>query len=264
MGYFNVTVKPTIPASLQHAASFSAQDVLFDWVSFDIPKGGARLIGATILVRPKGNAGPTSNNFGCFLLFSKSDNTSLGTVNSGADNAPSNEFIGMVEFEDATSYAAVTPSTSVGVSGRASNNSNQHPSIVFARDYDQDTAALHADGAGANVGYDRFYMGGIAEGDFDFTSINAIAEAGDAEAASTQVITMDGTSMDVREHFIDGDVVHIGTSVGTPAADSLIGTVASADSATQITLDDVSATALVDGDILYNIHPIRVILHFEQ
>ena len=75
---------------------------------------------------------------------------------------------------------------------------------------------------------------------------------------------MDGSSMDVRKHFIAGDVVHIGTSTGTPAADSLIGTIASADSATQITLDAVSPTLLVDGDILYNINPIRIILFFEQ
>tara|TARA_Y100000310_G_scaffold295549_1_gene327021 strand:- start:298 stop:1095 length:798 start_codon:yes stop_codon:yes gene_type:complete len=265
MGYFNVTVKPTIAASLQHAGNFTAQDVLFDWVSFDIPKGGAKLIGATILVRPKGNAGPTANPFGCFLVFSKSDNTSLGTVNGAANNVPNNDFIGHLEFEDSTSYAVSIPSTSVGVSGRSSNTNNQHPSMVFARDYDQPTAALHADGAGANVGYDRFYMGGLAEGEFFFgASLNAIAEDTDAEHADSKVITMDGTGMDVREHFIDGDVLHIGTSVGTPAADSLIGTVASADSATQITLDDVSPTALVDGDILYNIHPIRVILHFEN
>ena len=75
---------------------------------------------------------------------------------------------------------------------------------------------------------------------------------------------MDGTSMDVREHFAAGDIVHIGTTVGTPAADSLIGTIASADSTTQITLEAVSPTALVDGDILYNINPIKVILSFER
>ena len=70
--------------------------------------------------------------------------------------------------------------------------------------------------------------------------------------------------MDVREHFAAGDIVHIGTSVGTPAADSLIGTIATADSATQVTLNAVSPTALVDGDILYNINPVKIILGFEK
>ena len=143
-------------------------------------------------------------------------------------------------------------STNIGMAGRASNTSTQANLLI--------TPSQQGD----NVGFDKFYIGGIANGEFDFTSINAIAESGAAEAASTQVITMDGTSMDVRHHFIDGDVVHIGTSVGTPAADSLIGTVASADSATQITLDAVSPTELVDGDILYNINPIRIILFFEK
>ena len=110
----------------------------------------------------------------------------------------------------------------------------------------------------------KLYVSAQANGAFDFTSINAIAESGAADAASTQVITMDGSSMDVRDHFIDGDVVHIGTSVGTPAADSLIGTVASADSATQITLTAANTDAIDEDDIIYNLHPITLVLGFEK
>tara|TARA_R100001377_G_C3155271_1_gene97773 strand:- start:38 stop:811 length:774 start_codon:yes stop_codon:yes gene_type:complete len=257
MGYFNVTVKPTIAASKQHIGAFGAQDVLFDWVAFDIPRGGARCIGATLLVRPKGDETPSKNDFGVWFVVSSSDDASLGTVNSGNANRPSNDYIGILEIGDEHSYINKLNSTNIGTTGRATNNENQHPSFVVARNEGDD-------GNGANVGYDRFYLGGLANGAFNFESINAIAEAGAADAASTQVITMDGSNMDVREHFIAGDVLHIGTSAGTPAADSLIGTVASADSATQITLQAVSPTALVDGDILYNINPIRVILHFER
>ena len=257
MGYFNVTVKPEIPASKQHTAAFSAGDALFGWVSFEIPKGGAKLIGATMMVRPKGNATPSPNEKGAYLVFATNDNQTIGTINSAPANQPSNDFIGFVEFDDATSFAQSMRSTSVAVSGRAASDNADHPSIVFAREEG-------SEGQGSSVGYDKFYMRGIANGSFDFTSINAIAEDTDADHANSKVITMDGTSMDVREHFIAGDVLHIGTTVGTPAADSLIGTVASADSATQITLEAVSPTALVDGDILYNINPIRVLLHFEN
>tara|TARA_R100000315_G_C5187004_1_gene108830 strand:- start:50 stop:817 length:768 start_codon:yes stop_codon:yes gene_type:complete len=251
--YFTAEVKPLIPASRQHAASFTAGDVLFDWTEVQIPKGTSRCIGAAALVRPKGNATPTANPFGFFIVFSKTNTQTLGTVNGTPDKVPTNDLLGLLEIEDTTSYVhANLKSTNIGMAGRASNTSTQANLLI--------TPSQQGD----NVGFDKFYIGGIANGEFDFTSINAIAESGAAEAASTQVITMDGTSMDVRHHFIDGDVVHIGTSVGTPAADSLIGTVASADSATQITLDAVSPTELVDGDILYNINPIRIILFFEK
>ena len=46
--YFSVEVKPTLPASKQHAAAFTAGDVLFDYTEFEIPKGTSRLIGATM------------------------------------------------------------------------------------------------------------------------------------------------------------------------------------------------------------------------
>jgi len=249
--YFSVEVKPTIPASKQHLGAFTAGDVLFDYTEFEIPKGTSRLIGATMITRPKGNATPTGNKFGAFLIFSKTNTTGYGTVNSSQTNVPSNDFLGLLELETTTSYS-LGSGTAVGMTGRASNTSSQA------------NVLLTGSQTGSSVGFDKLYVAAQANGAFDFTSINAIAESGAADAASTQVITMDGSSMDVRDHFIDGDVVHIGTSVGTPAADSLIGTVASADSATQITLDAVSPTALVDGDILYNIHPIRLILHFEK
>ena len=249
--YFSVEVKPTIPASKQNAAAFTAGDVLFDWVEFEIPKGTSRLIGATMITRPKGNATPTGNKFGAFLIFSKTNTTGYGTVNSAQSNIPNNDYLGLLEIETTTSFS-LGAGTAVGRTGRSSNTSSQA------------NVLLTGSQTGSNVGYDKLYMAGQANGAFDFTSINAIAEDTDAEHADSKVITMDGTSMDVRHHFIAGDVVHIGTSAGTPAADSLIGTVASADSATQITLEDVSPTALVDGDILYNIHPIRIILHFEK
>ena len=255
--FFNVTVVPEIPASKQHAGAFAGGDLLFDWTSFEIPKGGARLIGATFLVRPKGNATPSPNEFGLNVCFATNDTQAAGTINSTAANEPTNSYIGVIEIDDANSYAGTIRSTSIASTGRASSDTMAMPGIVLCREDG-------FEGIGSNVGYDKFYMRGIARGAFDFTSINAIAEDTDAAHADSQVITMDGTGMDVREHFIAGDVLHIGTSVGTPAADSLIGTVASADSATQITLKAVSPTALVDGDILYNLNPIRIVLHLEK
>ena len=262
MGYFTKEVKPTIAASRQHAGAIAAGDVLFNWTSFEIPRGGAKLEGVTVLVRPKGDAGPTPNNFPMSLIFGKEgtdahkDLTSTSSIGGPGEIAflsgkLTNAIIGSIEIATAD---YVGPDSAISTSCLSVATSSRVGSLILDSEYN----------AATNVGYDKYYIAGISNGSFDFSSINAIAESGSASHASTQVITMDGASMDVREHFIDGDVVHIGTSVGSPAADSLIGTIASADSTTQITLDDVSPTALVDGDILYNIHPIRLILHFEN
>ena len=87
--YFTVEVKPTLPASRQHVGVFTGGDVLFDWTEVQIPKGTTKCIGATMLVRPKGNAAVTANVFGANLLFSKTNTQSLGTVNSSPDKIPS-------------------------------------------------------------------------------------------------------------------------------------------------------------------------------
>ena len=248
--YFSVEVKPTIAASKQNAGPFSAGDVLFDWVEFEIPKGTSRLIGATMITRPKGNATPTGNKFGSFLVFSKTNTISYGIVNSATTTTPSNDYLGFIELAEEDNFTQGA-GTAIGMAGRGSNNDSMSTNLL-----------LTGSQTGSNVGYDKLYMAAQALGAFDFRSVIAIAEDTDADAAASQVITTDG-SVDESQILAVGDVLHIGTTVGTPAADSLIGTVAAvADNL--VTLEAVSPTALVDGDVLYNISPIRVILHFEK
>ena len=254
--YFTVAVKPTVTASLQHTAAFGSGEVLFDWTSFQVPRGANKLVSATAMVRAKGDATPTANPFGLQLLFSSTNTVSLGTINSAVANRPSDDFLGFVEFAVASYTAASVVSTALACLPHGDDATNFAPLILEGNI-----------GTGDNVGYDTIYIGGVTQGAFDWSgSLNAIAEDGAAEAASTQAITMDGTGMDVREHFIAGDVLHIGTSVGSPAADSVIGTVESVSDATTgpINLTAVSETALVDGDILYNIHPVKLVLQFER
>jgi hypothetical protein len=250
--YFTVEKLLTISASDQHSGAATADQLLVDWTAIEIPKGASCLRSATVLIRAKGDATPTENVNAFHLAFSKTNTVSLGSFRAGLDHRPSNDFIGVLNFDAENFSSASLESTAIATLG--TDSAAAAPPLVLQGDPT----------TGNNVGFDTIYVAMIAGGSFDFRSINAIAEAGTAGAASTQVITMDGTSMDVREHFAAGDVVHIGTSVGTPAADSLIGTVASADSATQITLTSTSATDLVDGDILYNINPIKIVLGFEK
>ena len=269
--YYSTKIRPTIAASSQHAAAYTAKDVLFGWTAVQIPRGSAKLISATAIVRGKGDANGTANPFAMDLWFADDDRMGLAASNAvtNAANAgvPSRDIIGAVElsvagyreFGDNNTIQCVTSGPTIDDGDTTVNKNSIDPLVITPKA----TLDVNRDGTNTDAGYSTFYMAGIAQGAFDWISINAIAEAGAAEAASTQVITMDGTSMDCTEHFVVGDVVHIGTSVGSPAADSVIGTIASVDSSTQITLKAVSETALVDGDILYNINPVEIVLAFE-
>ena len=66
--YFTVEVKPTILPSIQDDGAFVDADVLFDWTAFDIPKGAAKLINVTALIR--GNTA-TPQTYAMDLFFDK-------------------------------------------------------------------------------------------------------------------------------------------------------------------------------------------------
>ena len=252
MGYYTVKIKPTILPSVQNEEAFASGEVLFDWTAFEIPKGSGKLVSATAIIKPKGDGAPTQNAFPFTLFFASNDDISLGTAGAATDRRPNPNISGMIEFP-ATSFGPGSM-RSTCIASTSNSTVGGHAPIVIAPDVTES----------ATQGYHKVYVGAVCAGNFTFESINAIAEAGAAEAASTQVITMDGSGMDVREHFAKGDTVAIGTSAGTPAADSILGVVQSADSATQITLTTVSATELVDGDILYDLNPVTLVLGFED
>jgi hypothetical protein len=105
-------------------------------------------------------------------------------------------------------------------------------------------------------GFHKVYVGCVAAGDFDFTSINAVNETS-FDAGTQTVITMDGTTMDVREHFAPGDVL-------VAQDDAVLGTVKTADSATQITLTAPNTDAIAEDDIIFDLNPITIVFGFED
>ena len=246
--YFTVEVTPTVTASRQHVAAFTVGDVLFDWTEVQIPKGTSKVIGATMLVRPKGNAAVAANIFGANLIFSKTNTQTLGTINSTPDQVPSNDFLGFIDLDDDNSFTSSTlKSTAVGMATRNSANGSTFPNILITPSQQ-----------GANVGFDKFYVGGQAAGAFDFRTIVRIND-GDIDTSSPgTTLATDGTSMDIRKHFIAGDVLHAHD-------DAVIGTVASVTDATDLELTAALSTGVLeDDDYVYNINPIRIILFFEQ
>ena len=243
--YFSITKKIEIAASKQHSA-FSAGDVLTDWVPLQIPKGSSCLRSLTMLVRPKGDATPTDNDFACDIVFSTTNTFSLGTVNSAVNHAPFPDMIGLVEITTGSYGVNVYNSTAIASTGLQGNDNEGGVPLVLTGDPT----------TGDNVGFDTIYMGIVAVGAFNFSSINAVNESNFAAGTQT-VITMDGSGMDVREHFAAGDILHA-------QDDAVLGTLASADSATQLTLTAANTDAIEEDDIIYNLHPITVILGFEK
>ena len=247
--YFTVEVKPTIPnvAAGQHAA-FVDGDVLFNWHAFDIPRGAAKLIGVSCDLRPKGNANADPNKFAFELFFAKSRNdgtdpTDLGTVNSSV-TVPAfspNQIMSFVEVVagdfadhlDSTSFSHTVPLAGTVFSGEPKPEKGSH------------------------VGFDRYYVAGMAGGDLDFTSLTRINN-GDLNGP---VLTVNGT--DPRLFLNVGDTINVTTAADTSVSKSM-GVIKSMTNVS-ITLESAFTTGdVVHTDFVYNVAPITIRLHFEK
>ena len=245
--YFTVEVKPTIPnvAAGQHTA-FANGDILFDWFSFDIPKGAARLIGASVELRPKGDAGATPNKFALELMLAKSKSgvapVTLGTVNS-APTAVLNPdrmitYLPIVAGDfgaelDSISFAQATPKSPVVFEGETYT--------------------------GTNAGYDKYYIAGIAGDAIDFRS-GCTINNGDLNGP---IITV--ADVDPRLFLAVGDTIAATTTADTSVAKSM-GVIKSMADANTITLESDFGDIhnLTNDDFVYNTTPLKVVLHFER
>jgi hypothetical protein len=245
--YFALTVKPTIAASKQALGAYAQADVLFDWHAFDIPKGAARLVGVTALVRQTDGSG--ANILPFHLYYAKSIDgvapSSLGTVHATANGKGYyNNIIGKnnIETRDfADDYLDVGVHVATLAAGGADADK---PSFVMQGEPD----------SGTNVGYDKLYIAGLCgtSGVFDFAST---VQCDGIQATSQAVLTVKTTSAETN--FAVGDVLH-------DEDDRLMGTVKSVDSATQMTMTSDLSNATVDDKDVYNLNPVTLILSFEK
>ena len=237
--YFNSSaIKPLVLASAQNAA-FADGDIVFDWTGFELPRGTSKLLGATIKIRSKGDADSTVQPAGVDLLFAKgpvpdATPTSLGTANGEVTNFASTDIVGAMPFAAADAFGLRT---------------------LYQSTISSSELVLEPNGnSGGNVGVDKFYVAGLAAGALDFTSVLTVDETAFDAAAQTVITTAD---LDPRLNLVPGDVIHA-------ADDAVLGTILTVDSATQITLTAANTAAIEDDDVLYNINPIEIILHFEK
>ena len=140
--YFTSTCKPTIAASKQHAGAFSAGHVLFDWTELEVPKGTSCIRSVTMLTRPKGDAGPTANQFTLSLLYSTSDTTSLGTVRAAPDKVPNDDIIGVTEFSSNNYARSSVISTSYNIFFNAGSITSSSSSLNTSKAGSEENVVL--------------------------------------------------------------------------------------------------------------------------
>tara|TARA_R100000664_G_C2738859_1_gene127713 strand:+ start:186 stop:1028 length:843 start_codon:yes stop_codon:yes gene_type:complete len=280
MGYFNTIVKPTIKASEQAANSgvYTTQDVVFDWHAVDIPRGAAKLLGATAIFRQKhGNAG---QEFAFDLIYAKSINntapSSLGTSNATADGTGYyNNVIGKTTFI-AKDYMADILDNGVSIAS-ASQGGADSDSVDMVLECEP--------GSGTNVGYDKLYVGMIVNdstGGFDFSTAAEISRAITIADNTGSFVDADVEGTALNLVFAPGDVIHAADDIIIGEIDTVAASAVTfkfngeeTRSETNYTVpanlaafvtQNGSGTAgdLADGDELYNVNPIKIILHFEK
>jgi hypothetical protein len=251
--YFTVEVKPTIAASKQGA--FQDGDALFDWTSFKIPRGAARLVSVTGVFR--GENGTPQVKPKVDLYFGKAiDGTApptIGTLNAGVTAAPlfTNHVIGMHHIMDTDSGQNAGDFWNINQSGGGAAG-NQIPGVVL-----QGNNTVDGDHA-----FDTIYVAAAAGNTIDFGTSVLVKGAVTADN-STTISTDDGSAGDPNAEliFAAGDVLHT-------ASDEVIGTVSSiaafGSGAQVITLTANNVDALSDNDEIFNINPIRLIFSFEK
>ena len=237
--YFNITVKPDITG--QNAVTAYADDVLlFDWTEFSLPKGGARLIGVTTIMR--GTNGVRQEH-ALDLYFAKAEHGNsapgtLGTVNSTATGQGFfNNLLGCLkvpetDFRDGIDYMAVAH-TNVVATG---------PGFVM-------DDLTHPEGY---TGFNKYYLGVISKGTPDFGT-GVLAD--DAVSVNDTGLTV--KTVDARKVFDVGDVL-------VDNGNAAIGTIKSITSATNIILESGATEAVAADDEIVNKNPVTFILHFEK
>ena len=252
--YFTVEVTPTITASRQAANSsvYSAGDILFDWTSFQMPRGAARLIGLTAVMRGKNGAAQTISDLDFY--FAKTVDgvapATIGTLNGSGTAAPivSNHLIGMTRIDDGAGYGeSGLDYFTIAKSGGGANVSESPDICVLEGETDAGSSTLYIScitGTGTDFGTTVLARGG--------------------EAAGVLVVETDkGADDDPNADliFAVGDTLH-------SATDDVLGKVASiaafGSSKQDITFAAVTEDVIADNEEIFNINPIRLILSFEK
>ena len=255
--YFTVEVKPYIRASFQAASSaaFAAKDVLFDWTSFQIPRGAAKLLSVNIALRGADGAS-AANLRDIDLYFAKSIDgtapTTVGNPNStmNAGLVITNHIIGYTKIDNSEYGNDAIDLFNVAQTGSGAAAS-LIPNLVLEGEPD----------SGDHIGLDTIYVCATISGSYSFGT--TVITRGASSATATSVPTDKGSDddPDAENVFAKGDIIH-------SATDDVLGTL------TNIGNFDVNNQALsfsagitntvADNEELFNVYPIKLVFSFEK
>ena len=255
--YFQIEVKPTTDVAALAAGNYNGNDVMADWIGFDIPKGPARLIGITARYTGKNGVDYTPTDFAIYWAKSINGNAP-GTL--GDDGAAVDTFGWFPNIIGHTYIDSTTDANGVelimGNILSAARPGGGASSASTAAQYSQNSGLVlqGEPDSGSNVGYDKLYVCMIAGGVHNW---GASTMAVSTETATTTSVIVVKTLDALLSGIGPGDVLR-------DEDNQLLGTVKSVDSATQITLEDNCASVSAVDKLVYNTCPITLILSFEK
>ena len=248
--YYTTTVAPNIDTA--GATAYGVADVLFDWFPFEIPNGAASIVSLSFKI--VGTEAAQANHLDFDMLFARSINgvapTTLGTANGVTTAALAaayrrNIFSAIPVDFSRRAMMNVDGLISYDVAGQGSTPVNSIRTV------------LSGDPSYASTsGYQTIWIGGMANGTFDFGTgvILDEADAPTLAAAGTAALDVDG--VDPRSVFQVGDEV-----IAQDGA--LLGTIASIPSDVLINLEAAHVGALADDDEICFRQPITIEIGLE-
>lgn len=247
--YHVVEVKPNID-TLGNVA-FAADDVLFDWTPFEIPRGTAALQGLNFIVAGTNAAAQSSTSeLDIDLYFAKSVN-GVAPPTMGITNAVTTVIKSAAFRPHLISYLTIDANTvDDGGAGLVGYN-------VFEPQTIQPSLTLLEGDLNytSTTGYQTIWVAGIAQGAADFGT-GVIVNA--AHAVDDLAIATDG--IDPDDVFAVGDVLRAFDADGSDA--TALGTV-TAVAANLVTVDADHSQVLADDDEICFRNPITIRLGFE-
>mgnify|MGYP003134399312 CR=1 FL=1 len=243
--FFTVDINPIIPVAGQIQSNkddlvFTAGDVLFDWVSFDIPKGTCMLRDIIVTVR----GGQTAKDVEFY--FAKTYDGKGPSSLSLSATAENNDADGYGYFKnmiggivmDNTNFKTDLNNMVVGSLGHGAA-ADQHSTLMLTGEPN----------SGTNVGYDRLYIGATTSQSSGWNFSTGVLS--NADVALNSASTFVTNTVDPRLFFDVGDVVHLHDN------QTAIGTVLS------LTDNDINLTAnnaaeISTSDEIINASPISI------
>ena len=239
-------------------AAFGDQDIVFDWLAIDIPKGTHRLLSAAL--RIQGNHGSRQAEVDFQLWFAKPvdgvEPPSLGTPNSAVSGTGHrNHMLGVMVINSTQSASDVYPFNGFMTSASASSGGTDSPNtgIIVSGEKMLASNDSHSS-ADTPEGYHRIYVAGLTMGALNFSTNVLLNQAGNQAATTTETtLTVDGAH--ATKVFSVGDTIQ--------AMDlAAIGTIQSL-TTTSIVVD-LCEEALTDDDEILTTSPVRIKLGLEQ